>query len=87
MRERSFLYVAYRNLVDSWMDAYRVALGMTAPQMKNMKPSGDWSSRIQTAKSLPPDPENYNADELATTPIPTITDNERSGRIPSAPSG
>lgn len=69
------------------MEAYRVALGMTAPQIKNMKLSTDWSSRIQTAKSLPPDPENYNADELASTPIPLITEVERSGRIPSAPSG
>ena len=75
-----------RNLVDTWMDAYRLSLGMTTPQIKGMKLSNDWS-RIQTAKSLPPDSLNDNADELATTPIPTMTDIEKSGRIPSAPSG
>lgn len=77
-----------RNLVDEWLDVYRIALGIASPQLKNMKPTVDWSRQgLHTAKSLPAHSQNNNADELASTPMPDVPDTERTARVPSAPSG
>lgn len=76
-----------RNLVDEWLETYRIAVGITSPQVKQMMLTKDWKRALPSAKSLPPHAQDDNADDLATTPVPEITAEEVQLRVPSAPSG
>jgi len=77
-----FDYPFYSHLVDDWMDAYRLSLGISLPQLRA---AGDTVTKLRSSvMSARPDTQNYNADDLATSPIPEV---EESSRLPSAPSG
>ncbi|XP_064632512.1 uncharacterized protein LOC135490876 isoform X2 [Lineus longissimus] len=70
-----------RNVVEDWMDHYRMSLGISSPHIRNMRDVPDVRKRgVQSAKSSPG--EVISARE-AGSPLPDTTDMQM--RSPSAP--
>lgn len=70
-----------RNLVDDWMEHYRLAIGMSSPHLRSMQDKPGWRNRhTQSAKS----PGGRVILESAATSVPRP---DISLRVPSAPVG
>lgn len=75
----------FRNLVDDWLEHYRLAVGLKSPHMLNVRESPDFSSQarnIQSAKLA----DGGQAARLKHLGLETLVDYKKQ-RAPSAPLG
>lgn len=75
----------FRNLVDDWLEHYRLAVGLKSPHMLNVRESPDFSSQarnIQSAKLA----DSGQAARLKHLGLETLVDYKKQ-RAPSAPLG
>ena len=75
----------YRNLVDDWMEHYRIALGLSSPMLETLSAAPPYSIATRQAKSA----KQSDAGLMIRKAILGVDDDDnlRRARVPSAPLG